>query len=141
MTESLRNFVSHLYSCNMNCDLFLAMSANEVNRKYRQAGAETTSPKKNKSHFGGLSTASLPFMQVRLYSRIQGQLWDKTSWILKEILGHTSLKSTLSLLSGNWVYENLFSLALCRTLLGQSKRNSNMTSHAERVCNQNVVCC
>ena len=37
-------------------------------------------------------------------TEILGQLWDKTSQIFDEILGHTSLKSTLSLISGNWVY-------------------------------------
>ena len=33
-----------------------------------------------------------------------GQLWDMTSQIYGEILGHSSLKFTLSLISGNWVY-------------------------------------
>ena len=31
------------------------------------------------------------------------QLWDTTSHIFSQILGHTSLKFTLSLISGNWV--------------------------------------
>ena len=33
-----------------------------------------------------------------------GQLWDPTSQNLEEILRHSSLKFTLSLISGNWVY-------------------------------------
>ena len=33
-----------------------------------------------------------------------GQLWDMTTLILGQILGHTSLKFTLSLISGNCVY-------------------------------------
>ena len=33
-----------------------------------------------------------------------GQPWDTTSHIFSQILGHTSLKFTLSLISGNWVY-------------------------------------
>ena len=33
-----------------------------------------------------------------------GQLWDTTSHIFSHILGHTSLKFTLSLISGHWVY-------------------------------------
>ena len=34
-------------------------------------------------------------------TEILGQLWDKTSQIFDEILGHTGLKSMLSLISGN----------------------------------------
>ena len=44
---------------------------------------------------------------------ILGQLWDMTSQISAQILGQSSLKSTLSLINGNCVY-------LALELIGQS---------------------
>ena len=40
-------------------------------------------------------------------AKFMGQLWDTTSHIFNQILGHTSLKFMLSRISGNWVYTKL----------------------------------
>ena len=45
--------------------------------------------------------SSLGISTTTYVTEILGQLWDTTSQISDEILGHTSLKSTLSLISGN----------------------------------------
>ena len=65
---------------------------------------------------------------TQLKTNFMGQPWDTTSHIFSQILGHTNLKFTLSLISGHWVYVMLV-MSSCNHILTGGLRNFFLPSH------------